>query len=93
MVTLIYTVGIGLSTAATALVARRIGEKDIAKASHAGAMTYTSSDFSFFLMATLGYCYAPDLLEIMGAQQEVILAGTEFSRIMLGGTTRNYLIV
>ena len=92
MVTLIYTVGIGLSTAATALVARRIGEKDIAKASHAGAQSILLAILVSFLMATLGYCYAPDLLEIMGAQQEVILAGTEFSRIMLGGTTAIILL-
>jgi putative MATE family efflux protein len=92
MVTLIYTVGIGLSTAATALVARRIGEKDIAKASHAGAQSILLAILVSVLMAILGYCYAPDLLQIMGAQQEVILAGTDFSRIMLGGTTSIILL-
>jgi Na+-driven multidrug efflux pump len=34
VITLVYTLGIGLSTAATAIVARRIGEKDVEGASH-----------------------------------------------------------
>src|SRR6476619_911883 len=37
VVTLVYTVSIGLSTAATAVVARRIGEKNREAAAHAGA--------------------------------------------------------
>lgn len=37
VITLIYTIAIGLSTAATAVVARRIGEKNPDAAAHAGA--------------------------------------------------------
>lgn len=43
-------------------------------------------------MAISGYCYAPDLLRLMGAQPEVIHTGTDFSRIMLGGTTAIILL-
>ncbi len=92
MVALIYTMGIGLSTAATALVARRIGEKDIEKASHAGAQSIILAILISVIMAISGYCYAPDLLRLMGAQPEVIHTGTDFSRIMLGGTTAIILL-
>ena len=37
VITLVYSVAIGLSTAATAIVARRIGEKNPDAAAHAGA--------------------------------------------------------
>src|SRR5262245_43313541 len=37
VITIIYSVAIGLSTAATAVVARRIGEKNPDEAAHAGA--------------------------------------------------------
>src|SRR3954463_11929212 len=39
VVTIIYSVAIGLSTAATAIVARRIGEKNPGSAAHAGAQS------------------------------------------------------
>jgi len=37
VITIVYSIAIGLSTAATAIVARRIGEKDPEAAAHAGA--------------------------------------------------------
>src|SRR5678816_3968155 len=39
VITIIYSIAIGLSTAATAIVARRVGEKDRDAAAHAGAQS------------------------------------------------------
>src|ERR1700741_5443755 len=39
VVTLVYSVAIGLSTGATAMVARRVGEKNPEAAAHAGAQS------------------------------------------------------
>src|ERR1700719_5058299 len=39
VITLVYSIAIGLSTAATAIVARRIGEKNPEAAAHAGAQS------------------------------------------------------
>lgn len=37
VISLVYTIGIGLSTGATAVIARRVGEKNVKEASHASA--------------------------------------------------------
>src|SRR5678810_1181399 len=39
VITIVYSIAIGLSTAATAMVARRIGEKNEDEAAHAGMQT------------------------------------------------------
>src|SRR5688572_29337414 len=45
VITIIYSVAIGLSTAATAIVARRVGEKNPEAAAHAGAQALLVSLF------------------------------------------------
>src|SRR6478735_5613309 len=45
VITLVYSVAIGLSTAATAVVARRIGEKNPEAAAHAGAQSLIAAVF------------------------------------------------
>jgi putative MATE family efflux protein len=86
VVTLIYTLAIGLSTAATAVVARRIGEKDPAAASHAGAQSIMIAIIVAIVLSIAGMYFAPDILKIMGAREEVIKEGATFTRIMLGGS-------
>lgn len=86
VVTLVYTIAIGLSTAATAVVARRIGEKNPDAAAHAGAQSIVLATGLAIVMGILGIIFAPDILHIMGAQPEVISEGTVFARVMLGGS-------
>jgi len=86
VVTLVYSVGIGLSTAATAMVARRIGEKDEAAASHAAVQSLIISLIVTLVISIAGIIYAPHILQFMGAAPEVIEQGTPFARIMLGGS-------
>lgn len=87
VVMIIYTVAIGLSTAATAVVARRIGEKNPEAASKAGAQVILLSLLSAFVLSVLGVVFAPDILRLMGASEEVVKNGTRFARIMLSGST------
>lgn len=87
VVVLVYTVAIGLSTAATALVARRIGEKNPEAASHTGAQSILIALIVSVVFSIAGIILAPDILKIMGAKPEVIKEGTAFTRIMLGGST------
>ena len=86
VLTVLYSLAIGLSVGATAMVARRIGEKDPAAAAHAGMQALILALFVTIIITILGVIFAPDILRIMGATPEVIKEGTVFTRIMLGGS-------
>ena len=86
VVTIIYSIAIGLSTAATAIVARRIGEKNPADAAHAGAQSLIIGIVLTLIMSVLGVYFAADILRGMGASETVVAEGTVFTRIMLGGS-------
>jgi putative MATE family efflux protein len=86
VVVLIYTIAIGLSTAATAVVARRIGEKNPEAAAHAGAQSILLAIVCAIVLSIAGIIFAPDVLRLMGAEPGVIKEGAVFTRIMLGGS-------
>ncbi|MEO5945226.1 MAG: MATE family efflux transporter [Chitinophagaceae bacterium] len=86
VVALVYTIAIGLSTAATAVVARRIGEKNPEGAAHAAAQSLLIALMVTVVISILGIIFAADVLKLMGAKPEVVRDGTVFARIMLGGS-------
>jgi putative MATE family efflux protein len=86
VIALVYTIAIGLSTAATAVVSRRIGEKNPEAAAHAGAQSMLIALIVTVIVSILGIIFAADILKLMGAKEEVIREGTSFTRIMLGGS-------
>ena len=86
VLTIIYSLAIGISMAATALVARRIGEKDPDGAARAGMQAIWLSVFITILISIAGVIYADDILRIMGAEPGTIEAGTTYTRIMMGGS-------
>src|SRR5678816_564004 len=65
VITLVYSLAIGLSMAATAMVARRIGEKDPEAASHAGMQALIMALFVTVFVSAAGLIFAPDILRIM----------------------------
>ena len=69
--TLIYAVGMGLSTATTAMVARRIGEKKAGKAGAVAFQAIISGLVVSILIAIPGVVYAKDFLLLMGASNEI----------------------
>jgi putative MATE family efflux protein len=83
---IIYSLAIGLSMAATAVVARRIGEKDAVAASKAGMQTITIALVINIVIGIAGFYYAPQILAMMEAAPETIRQGTNFTRIMMGET-------
>lgn len=85
IITIVYSVGIGLSMAATAMVARRIGEKNAAAAAKAGAQSMLLGLLVSVFISIVGVTMAPTLLRLMGGSAEVIRMGTPYMRIMLGG--------
>lgn len=86
VISLVYAVAIGLSTAATAMVARRVGEKNNRAAAHAGAQAIVVSLIATLVISIVGFVFAADVLRLMGAEPEVVKEGTNFTRIMLGGS-------
>jgi putative MATE family efflux protein len=86
VITLIYSIAIGLSTAATAIVARRIGEKKPEDAAHAGAQSLMICMFITVFISTAGVVFAPNILSLMGANSDVVSQGAIFTRIMFGGS-------
>lgn len=86
VLTIIYSLAIGLSMAATAVVARRIGEKNPEAASKAGMQTIVIAVAVNVLISIAGLIYAKDILLLMGASVETANHGTTFVRIMMGGS-------
>ncbi|HUM65536.1 MAG TPA: MATE family efflux transporter, partial [Chitinophagaceae bacterium] len=77
---------IGISMAATALVARRIGEKNNVAAAKAGAQTTTLSVIITIILSTTGFVFAKDILLVMGASEETATYGVNYTRILTGGS-------
>jgi putative MATE family efflux protein len=83
--TLVYSVAIGLSMAATAMVARRVGEKNYDDAAKAGAQAALLSFVVTIAISCLGLFFSADILRLIGAGPEVIAMGATYTRIMLTG--------
>ncbi len=84
MLTIVYALGIGFAVAATALVARRIGEKN-----KDGAVRAATSALALGAAFGIGIgvpCafYAEELLKLMEASPRVIDAGASYTRWILG---------
>ena len=92
MLTIIYTVALGLSIGVTALVARRIGEKDPEGAARTAFQAVTLGLVVATVMGVLGFTLAPHLLSIMGAEADVIESGAGYTRIMLGANATVLLL-
>lgn len=84
MLTMIYAVAIGLAMATTAMVSRRIGEKDEKAASVAGMQAIYLGLGLGVLIGIPGWLFAPRLLELMGAEASVVESGSGYTRILLG---------
>ena len=83
MLTLVYSVAIGLSAAATAMVARRVGEGNREAAAKAGAQVILIAVILSIIIAIPGYFYADDILRLMARDQSVAENGSSFTRLML----------
>jgi putative MATE family efflux protein len=86
VITLVYSLAIGLSTAATAIVARRVGEKNEKDAAHAGMQAIMLSLYVSVAIAIAGFIFAEDILRLMGASEAVITNGVTFTKIMMAGS-------
>src|SRR5438094_7542598 len=85
MLTLVYALAMGLGIGTTAVVARRIGEKDREGAANAAVQSVFLGIGGAVLLGGLGVALAPHLLALMGASPAVLQIGSGYTRVMLGG--------
>jgi putative MATE family efflux protein len=83
--TIVYAIGMGLSMATTAMVARRIGEKKPEKAGIAAFQAIVAGLFVSILIAIPGIIYAKEFLMLMGFSEKMAEAGYLFPTVMFGG--------
>ena len=92
LITLVYTIAIGLSIGATAMVARRIGAGDPDGAARSAVQAIAVGVVVSTAIAVVGILFGPDLLRLLGAEPEVVAGGSGYVRILLGGNATVMLL-
>jgi putative MATE family efflux protein len=92
MMMIVYSLAMGVSIGAMALVARRIGEKRGDAAARTAVQGIWLGLLLSLSIGVLGATFAPQLLGLMGADPEVIHTGSNFTRVMLGGNATVFLL-
>ena len=82
---LVYSLAIGLSAAATAMVARRIGEGDKENAATAAFQSIWIGLVLAVLLGVAGYLYTPQILAMLGGDAQLIREGQGYTRLMFAG--------
>ena len=90
--TVVFVIALGLSMGSTAMVARRIGEKDEAAAGLVAVQAIVVGIVVSAITAAIGYFYAADLLRLMGATESVVKLGTGYTRMIFGGSVTIFLL-
>jgi MATE family, multidrug efflux pump len=85
LLSLVFAVGFGLGLSTTAMVARRIGEKDPPGAAVAGVQAIVIGFATSLAIGVPCWFYAPRLLQLMGASPQIVATGTGYARLALGG--------
>ena len=82
VLTIIYSVAIGLSVAATAMVSRRVGEGRPERAGDAAFQAIVIAASFSVIIAIGGAVFAPDILRLMGGEADLVETGTGYTRLM-----------
>jgi putative MATE family efflux protein len=92
MLTILYAVAMGLSIGATAMVARRIGEKDPTQAARTAVQAVGLGVFMGLPISLAGAYFSRPLLELMGASPWVLEHGVRYTQVMMVGMTSVLLL-
>jgi len=85
MLFIIYAIAMGLAIGATALVARRIGERDPDGAARTAVQSIVLGIMVAAVIGITGLIFAPTFLRLLGASPSVLAVGQTYTRIVLGG--------
>jgi putative MATE family efflux protein len=89
---IIYSVAVGLSMAATAIVARRVGEKKPEKAANAAFQSILLAIVVGIVLGVPGFLYSEEILSAMGGEPDLIKEGVGYTKIMYAGNISIILI-
>lgn len=92
VIIIIYSVGVGISMAATAMVSRRFGEKDYFRAGSTAFQLLIFGAVISVILGIAGWFYAEEILFLMGASPEVIKIGTAYTQIIFAGNAAIMLL-
>lgn len=86
VITVIYSLAMGISMAASAVVARRVGEKNKEGASLAAVQSLILAIVITVIVSICGVIFAGDILRLMGAEAETVKEGITYTRILMGSS-------
>ena len=92
VITQVIALTLGLSMATTAMVARRIGEKDNEGASVAAMQAIFIGLIVCSIIAVFFFFKAPDILRFMGGSEELVRKGNGYTRILLTGSSTIFFL-
>jgi len=84
ILTLIYTVAMGLSIGVTAIVSRRTGEGDHDGAARTTVQAVLLGALVAAVVAVVGLLWGESLLRLMGADEATVAVSLPYTRVMLG---------
>ena len=90
VIAIVYSMAMGIGMAATAMVARRIGEKDGPGAAIASVNALYIGLTLSLVISVVGLFFYKDILVLMGASESIIAIGSGYTQWMLVG---NFSIV
>ncbi len=85
LITVLYAIAVGLGMGVTAMVSRRIGEKDAVAAAYVTGQAIWVGAALASLIGLFGIIFAADLLRMMGASEGVVAEGSGFTAVLIGG--------
>lgn len=92
MLSLVFAVAMGVSMSTTAMVARRIGEKDSEGAATAASQAILLGIAVALLMGLPGFWLSSELLQWMGAAPDLVQVGHRYTAVLFGGTVSIMLL-
>jgi putative MATE family efflux protein len=92
MMAIVYSLAMGVSIGVMALVARRVGEKQIGAATRTAEQGMALGLAIALALGAVAAVFAPELLAAMGAGPDIVATGSSFTRVMLGANATAFLL-
>lgn len=92
VITLVYAIAVGLAMAITAMVARRIGEKDPEQASHTAVQAIFIGVIVSIPISLFGVFQSKKILQMMGASGSVVQIGSGYTTVLIAGSSTIMLL-